>query len=176
MNLERVLHNIPSIRWPGRTEFEALATRSSTIQVYKPATIIGATVTIDNKQAFLFYDHGITHAPIVLKGTCPALIPMNPATDVVVIDELDAHEQTFHDVLLHCFAPISMFETPAGTVLIKELKCKLHDEDAEDTALRNVTVKSIRQTPVLYLMRCILMRSIIIILHCTNGLPMSVTV
>jgi len=146
---KRVLHNIPSIRWPGKTEFEALATPSSSIQVYKPGTAIADNVMIDSKQAFLFYDHGITHAPVVLKGTCPALIPMDPATDVVVINTLDAHEQTFHDVLLHCFAPISMLETPAGTVLIKELHCKLHDDDAESSKLTNVTIRNSRQTPIL---------------------------
>lgn len=145
---KRVLHNIPSIRWPGRSEFEALAMPSGTIQVYKPGTAIADNVTIDSKQALLFYDDGITHAPVVLKGTCPALIPMNPATDVVVINTLDAREQTFHDVLLHCFAPISMFETPAGTVLIKELRCKWND-DTEPTTLHNVTVRSIRATPIL---------------------------
>ncbi len=145
---KRVLHNIPSIRWPGKTEFEALAVPSGTIQVYKAETALAGNVTIDSKQAFLFYDHGVTHAPVILKGTCPALIPMDPTTDVVVISMLDAHEQTFHDVLLHCFAPISMLEVPANTVLIKELQCKLHDDDTASTSLQNVTIKNIRATPI----------------------------
>ena len=66
-----------------------------------------------------------------------------------MINVLDAHEQTFHDVLLHCFAPISMFQVPASTVLIKELNCKLHDDDIDSVTLQNVSIKSIRSTPIL---------------------------
>lgn len=148
---KRMLHNIPSIRWPGASEFVALtgALSDPIIQVYNPLSSITDTVVINDKQAFLFYDQGIIHTPIVMKGKCSAMIPMDPCADTVIINSLDVREHSFHDVLLYCFAPISMIEAPAGTVLIKELQCKLSDNDPSVSTLRNVTIRSCRETPIL---------------------------
>lgn len=148
---KRLLHNIPSIRLPQSTEFVALGGPSTeeTLQVYKPEAANNETIIIDNKLAFLLYDHGIIHTPIVMKGSCAALIPMHPEADTVIIDTLDAREQTLHDISLYCFTPISMVQAPTGTYLIKELLCKRHEDDTSYSTLRNVMISSNRTTPLL---------------------------
>jgi hypothetical protein len=141
---KRVLHNIPSIRRAGSDEFVALCQsgKDSPIQIYKPSIEREDQVVIDNKQALLLYDQGIVHAPVIMHGSCAALIQMDPLSDSVVINHFDARDQTLKDILTYTFAPVSMFKTPEGTFFIKEMVCKFEEADESPVTLHNVMIRS----------------------------------